>query len=73
MVTAEDIVKEQMQGLGILPEDDEDYETEEELDGEEKNKYKAGPTTPANRKSKKQRQKERKVFLEQRRLDDLSI
>jgi len=67
MVTAEDIVKEQMQGLGILPEDDEDYETEEELDGEEKNKYKAGPTTPANRKSKKQRQKERKVFLEQRR------
>ena len=51
-----------MQGLGLLPESEEEYES----DDEEQKVIKA-PIRAENRKSKKQRLKERKVKVEQTR------
>ena len=64
-VTAEDIVNESMQGLGLRPESDEEYETDDDETAEEP-AIKA-PIRAENRKSKKQRLKERKVKVEQTR------
>jgi len=61
-VTAEDIVKESMQGLGILGDSDEEFETDEE---EQKEPIVKPVIRAENRKSKKQRLKEQKVLKEQ--------
>lgn len=66
-MTAEDIVKESMEGLGILPESEEEYE---DYDEEEEEKFEKAPIRAEDRKSKKQRLKERKVLKEQTRYRD---